>query len=51
MFGSTEVVDWTQETTRQRPLKTVKVEGKHIQGLLDTGADRSCIAGKHKPET
>ena len=27
-FGSTEVSAWTQEITRQRPLKTIKVEGK-----------------------
>jgi hypothetical protein len=26
--GSTEVAAWTQEITRQRPLKTVKVEEK-----------------------
>ena len=50
-FGSTEVSAWTQEITRQRPLKTIKVEGKNIQGLLDTGADRSYTAGKDWPET
>ena len=46
-FGSTEVSAWTQEITRQRPLKTVKVEEKKIQGLLDTGADSCFTAGKN----
>lgn len=27
----------------------VRVNGKLIQGLLDTGADRTCIAGKDWP--
>lgn len=27
-FGSTELIAWTQEITKQRPLKTVKMEGK-----------------------
>ena len=46
-FGSTEVSAWTQEITRQRPLKTIKVEGKNIQGLLDTGADSCFTVGKN----
>lgn len=50
-FGSTEVVAWIQEITHQRPLKTIYVEGKAIKGLLDTGADRSCIAAKDWPSS
>lgn len=30
-FGSIEVEAWTQEITRQRPLKTINVVGKNIQ--------------------
>ena len=32
-------------------LKNYKSRRKNIQGLLDTGADRSCIAGKDWPGT
>ncbi|XP_049563820.1 endogenous retrovirus group K member 7 Pro protein-like [Orcinus orca] len=43
------MVFWIQEITRNRPLKTLKINEKNIQGLLDTGADSSCIAGKDWP--
>lgn len=39
------------EIIRQRPLKTLKVGRKIAQGLLDTGADRSCTARKYWPGT
>lgn len=48
-FGSSDMAFWVQEITKKRPLKTLKINGKNIQGLLDTGADASCIAGKDWP--
>lgn len=48
---STVVVAWTLEITRQRPLNIIQVEEKSIQGILDTGADKSCMAGKDWPGT
>ena len=50
-FGSSDMAFWIQEITRNRPLKTLKINGKNIQGLLDTGADASCIAGKDWPSS
>ena len=47
-FGSSDMVFWITEITQKRPMKTVLVSGKSIVGLLDTGADVSCIAGKCK---
>lgn len=47
-FGSTdsnELVAWVQSLCN-RPFKVIQLEGKPVQGLLDTGADRTCIAGK-----
>lgn len=48
-FGSSDAAFWLQEIGRQRPLKTLKVQGRKMRGLLDTGADVSCIAGKDWP--
>lgn len=45
-FGSTEMIAWTQEITKQRPLKTVKMEGKNIQGLVDTGGMSSVFSDR-----
>lgn len=50
-FDSTVVVAWTLEITRQRPFNIIQVEEKSIQGILDTGADKSCMAGKDWPGT
>ena len=50
-FGSSDLVFWVQETTQKRPMKTLKVNGKNVVGLLDTGADVSCIAGKDWPNS
>ena len=35
----------------QRPVMELKVEGKRLQGLLDTGADKSIIAKKDWPSS
>lgn len=45
-FGSSDAAFWIQEIKSQRPTKILKIQGKPILGLLDTGADASCIAGK-----
>ena len=45
-FGSSDMVFWVTEISQERPMKTILVSGKAIVGLLDTGADVSCIAGK-----
>ena len=34
-----------QEITAPRPLKDLLIQGNKMSGLLDTGADVSCIAG------
>ena len=36
-------------TLQERPMLTLKVNGKQIKGLLDTGADRSIISQKDWP--
>ena len=48
-FGSTDVVAWVQDIGAQRPFKMVRIKGRLLQGLLDTGADRTCLAGKDWP--
>ena len=50
-FGSSDMVFWITEITQKRPMKTVLVSGKSIVGLLDTGADVSCISGKDWPSS
>lgn len=50
-FRSTNAVAWVQEINDQRPFKNIIVNGKSFMGLLDTGADRSCIAGKDWPSS
>jgi hypothetical protein len=50
-FGSTDAVAWVQEINDQRPFKNIIINGKSFKGLLDTGADRSCIAGKDWPSS
>ena len=40
------MVFWVTEITQKHPVKTILVSGKSVVGLLDTGADVSCIAGK-----
>ena len=50
-FGSSDMVFWITEITQKRPMKNILVSGKSIVGLLDTGADVSCIAGKKRPSS
>lgn len=50
-FGSSNVVAWVQEIQQNRPFKKIKLNGKTFKGLLYTGADKSCIAGKEWPSS
>ena len=50
-FGSSDMVFWVTKITQKCPMKTILVCGKSIVGLLDTGADVSCIAGKDWPRS
>lgn len=42
---------WVQQIHANRPTKQLFIQGKPINGLLDTGADVSCIAGKDWPSS
>ena len=50
-FGSSDLAFWVQEITASRPLKDLFIQGNKMSGLLDTGADVSCIAGKDWPSS
>ena len=43
-FGSSDLAFGVQEITTSRPLKDLLTQGNKMPGLLDTGADISCIA-------
>ena len=45
-FGSSDLAFWVQEITASRPLKDLLIQENKMSGLLDTGADVSCVAGK-----
>lgn len=47
-FGSSDAY-WVQEIKKDRPVLQLKINGKSFQGILDTGADVSCIAVEHWP--
>lgn len=47
-FGSSDVY-WIQQITKDRPILTLKINGKAFKGILDTGADVSCLAVEHWP--
>ena len=48
-FGSSDLAFWVQEITAPKPLKDLLIQGNKMSGLLNTGADVSCIAGKDGP--
>ena len=48
-FGSSDLSFCVQKITASRPLKDFLIEGNKMSGLLDTGEDVSCIAGKDWP--
>lgn len=48
-FGSTDHIHWVKEITSSRPMLIIYLDGKKFVGLLDTGADKTCIAGKDWP--
>ena len=48
-FGSSDLAFWVQGITASRPLKDLLIQGYKMSGLLDTGTDDSCIAGKDWP--
>lgn len=50
-FGSSDVVAWVQDIGCKRPFMTVKINGKNLQGFMDTGADKTCKAGKDWPSS
>ena len=50
-FGSSDLAFWVQEITAPRPLKDLLIQGNKMSGLLDPGADVSCIAGKDWPSS
>ena len=49
-FGSTKGIFWVKELN-ERPFKTIKINGKKIRGLVDTGADRTCISSRDWPNS
>lgn len=49
-FGSSDAY-WIQEIKRDRPVLQLKINGKSFQGILDTGADVSCISAEHWPSS
>ena len=51
VFGSSDLAFWVQEITASRHLKDLLIQGNKMSGLLDTGADISCIAGKDWPSS
>ena len=50
-FGSSDLAFWVQEITVFRLLKNLLIQGNKMSGLLNTGADVSCIAGKDGPSS
>lgn len=49
-FGSSDVIAFVQDL-KDRPFKTIRLNGRPFKGLLDTGADRTCVASKDWPSS
>lgn len=49
-FGSTEGAFLVQDLD-ERPFKVISLNGKKFKGLLDTGADRTCICASNWPNS
>lgn len=49
-FGSSDAY-WVQSISQKRPELILSINGKKFKGLLDTGADVSCIASRHWPDS
>ncbi|KAK1346492.1 hypothetical protein QTO34_000348, partial [Cnephaeus nilssonii] len=47
-FGSSDIY-WVQQITTERPLLTLKLDGKIFKGLVDTGADATVISTRYWP--
>nr|AAB32734.1 protease [dwarf hamster endogenous retrovirus MRS-Ps, Peptide, 246 aa] [Dwarf hamster endogenous retrovirus MRS-Ps] len=50
-YGSSDVVAWVTEIGKERPFKVIRNNGRPFKGILDTGADKICIAGKDWPKS
>lgn len=48
-FGSIDHIHWVKEIKESRPMLTIYLYGKKFVGLLDTGADKTCISGRDWP--
>ncbi|KAK1336574.1 LOW QUALITY PROTEIN: hypothetical protein QTO34_002607 [Cnephaeus nilssonii] len=49
-FGSSDTY-WIQQITPERPLLTLKLDGKPFEGLVDTGADATVISTHSWPDS
>jgi hypothetical protein len=47
-FGSSDAY-WVQQITAERPLLTLKLDGKSFEGLIDTAADATVILARYWP--
>jgi hypothetical protein len=50
-FSSSDHAYWVQKVTKDRPERTLFLNGKWFLGLLDTGAYVSVVAARHWPKS